>query len=351
MNLSPVGLNAIVDGEGLNPLAEQYYEQCDKHPLETCELGKHLPTKLQLLVEEEVGKPVVVNSCIYRLHSGLLKSRVGVFEALQLVHAPKGSDIVLEGRNDAHPICPPQVTQKEWEYLLKLIYDNLGPPPYRLEFLISILKIASQWDMLESRKWAIANISQLEYGIVPSALALKLGRHYAVDQWIRPAVVDLVRSPLRTLEEVHKQWLGFGVYDVIARTREALEGERKLLALVPMDIKSDDLRSKNCESHGECSSIWKKDWKTYIGQRLLNPNWMFSLHMDRVEGELRNVKFEGMDRGCLDTAITAVIESGALDIQDRYIDMALEMLLTEVPIEMSDVILPEGMDCELGIVE
>ncbi len=31
--------------------------------------------------------------------------------------------------------------------------------------------------------------------------------------------------------------------------------------------------------------------------------------------------------------------------------MALEMLLTEVPIEISDVMLPEGMNCESGIVE
>ncbi len=109
--------------------------------------------------------------------------------------------------------------------------------------------------------------------------------------------------------------------------------------------------AKTVRVMGNAQAYGRRIGRLTLARGLLNPNWIFLLHMDRVKGELRNVKFEGMDQGCLDTAITAVIESRALEIQDRYIDMALEVLLTEVPIKMSDVILPEGINCESGIVE
>ena len=65
---------------------------------------------------------VQVENCVYKLHSSVLTRRLEVFEPLSLLQAGQGG--TLDGKDEAHPICPPQVTKKEWEYLLTLIYDR-----------------------------------------------------------------------------------------------------------------------------------------------------------------------------------------------------------------------------------
>lgn len=65
-----------------------------------------------------------VGEVLYRLHSGILRSRIDVFKSLDILEHTHQPPAPREGSDDQHPIVPPQVTSVEWEHLLTLIYKK-----------------------------------------------------------------------------------------------------------------------------------------------------------------------------------------------------------------------------------
>ncbi len=205
---------------------------------------------------------------------------------------------------------------------------------------IGVLKLASQWEMETGRLWAVKHLESLEFEEFHPALRLKLGRKFGVEGWIKTAVSALLQYPLKFLEEQHTQWLGFPVYVVLARCREALESERRLVALIPLDISNELLYRplEGCTDHHQCSRVWKSVWWERIGKMILHPNALLGWDFRDVKRKLKGIEFNGMNDGCRDTAIKEVLASRALDIDEAYIDEVLKMLNSgKIEAERSDV--------------
>ncbi len=191
--------------------------------------------------------------------------------------------------------------------------------------------------MENAKEWAIVHMEQLGNLVVHPALRLRLGRQYNITAWIRPALDSLVRQSLASLKPIHTEWLGYNSYQIIARTREALEGEYKLLACTPMD--NTKLRGPDCTTHQMCVNTWRADWRKHIGQRILHPQWSYRLDLEDVEEALKALEFAGMDSECRLAAVKGVVESGALSIEGLIIGKAVQML-AQLPLDMSDIALP-----------
>ena len=71
--------------------------------------------------------------------------------------------------------------------------------------------------MDDTKEWAVTHVEQLR-GKTHPALRLRLGRQYNIEQWIQPALEQLVRLPLNRLQPIHTEWLGFPSYQIVART-------------------------------------------------------------------------------------------------------------------------------------
>lgn len=220
---------------------------------------------------------------------------------------------------------------------------SFEPPPYRLEYLIAVLKLSSQWGMEGGRSWAIGHITELGYRCDP-ALRLRLARQYNVDEWVMPALRLLLSLtlPLVALRNVSSQWLSYPEYELIACSKEGLEKERKMLALFPLrlDTTNDprgELKGADCVSHGECARIWKKQWKKYIGEPMLHPDSLFAYTFDDAKEKMEGHEFNGMTKSCRDLCIRKVLDSGVFDILETYAKRAYTRLRDQVPLQILDI--------------
>ena len=207
-----------------------------------------------------------------------------------------------------------------------------------------MLKLSTQWGMTGSRKWAIANIEAMGWRF-PAALSLRLGRQYDYEKWINPALRRLLghTGTLRSMRSEQSKWLTFAEYELIACAREALENEKKLLALSPLEIdaKRDplgDLKGSDCVSHQECVRVWKAQWKKHIGEPMLHPEMLFALSFDDAKEKLQEHPFKGMTKSCRDLCVQRVLDSRAFDITERFVEQAYIKLQTEIPSDVIDII-------------
>jgi hypothetical protein len=160
-----------------------------------------------------------VEDTLYNLPRAKLIEASSVFE--DMFALPQASANTAEGTNDDNPIHLEQTSKKDWECLLKLLFNsNLLPedsssPNFTFDEWVSALKLATKWDMGAARACAIEKIAQFDY----PAKKIHLAREYQVPRYFIPALVRLIaRSEPLTREE----YLDLGVDCVlkIASIRE-----------------------------------------------------------------------------------------------------------------------------------
>lgn len=275
-----------------------------------------------------------VGEVLYRLHSGVLRSRLDVFNGLDILeHAQQPqSDVPItqsdasaprEGSDDQHPISPPQVTSVEWEHLLTLMYKkfvaslaqvsctyagsfiSLGPPPYPLEFLVSVLKLASQWGMHESKEWAFDQLqSWVDDGEIDPVLQFRLGVQYNRQGWVRDALRNLVAGSLDAFTPYLADLLGFQGYQVFTRLTERSMHQcfEKMVGGLTLDVP----HSVSCQQHSECTLAWRSAWSQRITQ-LLSGNWVGN--WTRAHNAIRFPRPSTMDIKCYKLAVTSISDT------------------------------------------
>ncbi|KAJ3861451.1 hypothetical protein EV359DRAFT_84310 [Lentinula novae-zelandiae] len=140
-----------------------------------------------------------VENVLYKIPRARLIEESSLFETMFAL--PPGPGNSCEGEDDDHPITLPQIKRKEWECLLRLLFRNsiAGPPDFTLDEWISILKLATKWDMSASRACSIENIAGFD-GI--PAQKIRLAREYHVPRYFIPCLVQLIgRSEPLTADE------------------------------------------------------------------------------------------------------------------------------------------------------
>jgi hypothetical protein len=195
-------------------------------------------------------------------------------------------------------------------------------PPYAISFVIAVLKLSSKWAMLDGREWAIGYLSTLKDPEFTQALRLHVAMKYNVPSWIQPAFERLVRG-----EWLRGQFVSIPgteivpeVVDLIIRTRDLLEQERRRLFVVPPQA----LHSKACTSNNTCSDSWHTAWTTQIGRLLVHPHRAFQLQCADGPKVVSKMKVPGMHRECL--ALTVSEERIALGF--RFEENVIEAALT-----------------------
>ena len=73
----------------------------------------------------------------------------------------------------------------------------------------------------------------LEQRIIPATERLKLAKLYEIRDWVAPAVQELLQTPLSSLSNGDLDHINIRLYSIIARAKEAIENQRKLMAACP----------------------------------------------------------------------------------------------------------------------
>ncbi|KAJ3891484.1 hypothetical protein GG344DRAFT_65409 [Lentinula edodes] len=135
-----------------------------------------------------------VENVLYKIPRARLAEESSLFETMFTL--PPGAGNTSEGEDDDHPIHLPQTERKDWECLLKLLFRQSfasnpisGPPEFTLDEWVSILKLATKWDMSTARACAIEKIA--EYDGIP-ATKIRLARDYRVPRYFIPSLVQLI---------------------------------------------------------------------------------------------------------------------------------------------------------------
>lgn len=144
-------------------------------------------------------------------------------------------------------------------------------PPYPLDYLLTVLKLSSQWDLPSGWCWALYHLQQMQHGIRP-AFQLRLAHLHKIHEWIRPALAHLARTPLKSLTEEDCQLLGYKTVYFIARVREGLDNLRKTLAVIPPDIENKQSARCSPEQHVVCMQVWTDAWLKKITCKLVHPH-------------------------------------------------------------------------------
>ncbi|KAF6759571.1 hypothetical protein DFP72DRAFT_885469 [Ephemerocybe angulata] len=151
-----------------------------------------------------------VENTLYRIPKRILVEHSQIFKDMFELPPPEGPSAVSEGSCEENPIVLPGCTNAEFEVLLELLiaphslqtgyHISIGTGPW-----ISILKLATMWEMSQVRKRAIAELSERGRYDEPvgSVKRVQLGRAYGVKRWLLRGYVDLVNTkPLPGIDEL-----------------------------------------------------------------------------------------------------------------------------------------------------
>ena len=131
---------------------------------------------------------------------------------------------------------------------------------------------------------------------------------------------------MKDYSEVDKAHLGFGLYEIIARTKESIETERKRLGVyLPYPKNFDD--SPFCENHGQCMKICIEKWYTVILHCIHNISQ--PLPISSIADALAEINHMGMQQRCKDYILTWLKGSNHLGKEEELIQNAIDIICTK----------------------
>ncbi|KAJ3527408.1 hypothetical protein NMY22_g9801 [Coprinellus aureogranulatus] len=187
----------------------------------------------------------VEGGVLFKVHKHFLQRESSVFQSMFSCPPESAGP---EGTADNKPIVLPEVKAEEFEALLDYFYE----PPRSLENalpsswlckeataeneegkaeqtftamrLLNLLSVAHRFDFENARYFAIEGLEKRMSQFTPVDRIL-LSRRFDVDQWLRPAYVDLCRRE-KSLSIAEAQQLGLETTTLIAQAREAFVEEK-----------------------------------------------------------------------------------------------------------------------------
>ncbi|KAJ7188792.1 hypothetical protein C8R46DRAFT_1341462 [Mycena filopes] len=162
-----------------------------------------------------------VENVLFKIPKWQFETNSGVFATtFSLPQSEEKGEV--EGSDDEHPFRLDGISRVEFQTFLKVLYPlspiAKTPSLFPVEW-IQVLKLASLWDFVELRTFAIEQLNVYAESLDCIA-RIQLGRDYDVSTWIRSGYTELARrrTPI-TSDEASK--IGFEVALQIYQLREA----------------------------------------------------------------------------------------------------------------------------------
>ena len=130
--------------------------------------------------------------------------------------------------------------------------------------------MCKMWYIQESIKFARHWLERLN---IPATERIKLAKWYEIQDWVAPAVQELLRTPLNSLSNDDLDQINMRIYCIIAKAKEAMERQRKILAACPPALPKDSFNFQTawCASHGTCEKVWAETWWKVVAHSILHP--------------------------------------------------------------------------------
>jgi hypothetical protein len=164
------------------------------------------------------------------------------------------------------------------------------------------------WDMVDGRAWAIFHLRDAAWTEFTAVMKLHVAIKYDIPEWISPAFTRLVVGDWKMGQLV---WIPgtevmVEVLDLILKTRDILDTERRRLAAIPPVA----IRGPECSDHHVCQKAWTEAWVLKIGRRLIHPQGHYRLEYYEGSDEVMKLKIPGMNPACRHLTTEMVTEEG-----------------------------------------
>lgn len=194
------------------------------------------------------------------------------------------------------------------------------PPPYDNAVLVSLLKLATLYEMESVRNFAIYHL-QSSRG-VSSAMKIELARKYTVPEWIAPAFKVLLATGTPYISRADVNRLGLETYYILANAHAEIVEARARLSLVAPPIVHGD----QCVDRRYCEVAWKEFWLTKITRWLVNPD--DPPHIADIPDHIRTLlPVQSMGMQCQQATLTELEGMTVLRKEKLIGEMALQEVL------------------------
>ena len=138
----------------------------------------------------------------------------------------------------------------------------------------------------------------LEQSKIRATERLQLATNYEIWDWVTPAVQELLRTPLSSLSNGDLDHINIRLYSIIAKAKEAIERQHKLIAACPPSLPKDsqDFQTAWCVSHATCAKVWADTWWKVVACSILHP--LMPLDVNTIVDFLKTIEHKGMLSPC-----------------------------------------------------
>ncbi|KAJ6568266.1 hypothetical protein DFH09DRAFT_1080660 [Mycena vulgaris] len=173
-----------------------------------------------------------------------------------------------EEGTEANPIIIPGITAKQFDDFLSYFFKSRVE-----EIAVNLLTVGCLWD--------IHQVTTLRGGL-PSTNGFE--------------------AAVRALIPVCALQLGPITLNILFRAKTAIDYERLCVAYVsPKLTTADDLNYGDCGTHKTCERVWRENWWTLVGKKILHPKNPMELR--NVGAHLNSLSFPGMTPHCHEDAV------------------------------------------------
>ncbi|KAJ4465131.1 hypothetical protein C8R41DRAFT_926674 [Lentinula lateritia] len=203
---------------------------------------------------------------------------------------------------EGNPIAlPASITAEKFESFLMYLncrgwneFDDKVPAN-----ILNLLDISALLEADGALSYAMSKVVGLK---LPAAQLLGLAwRHRAhpqVWEWIEPAVMGLLNTPLRCHSTDQESSIGLA-YPIIAKARERIQEARLILAAIPFQLAPRDMLFPECPDklHQYCEKSWLFFWYQNITVELIHPTKPPLSYSGLVQ-LVEETKFENLQHSC-----------------------------------------------------
>ncbi|KAJ7652487.1 hypothetical protein DFH06DRAFT_536466 [Mycena polygramma] len=266
---------------------------------------------------------------LYKLHASVLGFRSIFFGGMFTL--PRGPDVVdavrTEGASDSNPILlPSDLSQQDFDHLLCYIYRGPTMHPKTDDFLVSILKLSTLFEIDDGVAHAVQELSLKGDNFHP-ALQFELARLYRVDHWIEPSFRKLMKKCITELDMYHMEQIGPAGYYWLTTTQAKIERHRKQFAFdTPLVV-----HDPQCQEPRSCRAAWEHEWTTNVSMLIHHPD--VSMSLVEVLNLLRDTDIDHLCEGCRKLTVSWVWGTGQVTKEEDLIDAAIAALIALQPNE------------------
>ncbi|KAJ6479429.1 hypothetical protein C8R47DRAFT_1047272 [Mycena vitilis] len=209
---------------------------------------------------------------------------------MNTLFATPGAGNTVQTGTDTHPILMiDSIHEAEFEAFILVAY---GRPMMQNDYpagaaicpvLVSLLELAHCFQSPPTVTHAVQMIKIRCWDFHPAQL-ICLSYKHSTRVWYELAFSRLVSMDLRSLNAEQVEWLGFDMYVVVARLKEAMDRQRRILASDPplfeadpdpkggsvFDVNRGIPHSRECTNHPGCAQDWYTAWWCGMARFLLD---------------------------------------------------------------------------------